>query len=79
MSAEIGCTPAQAALAWVLAQGEDIVAIPGTRTIAHLRDNAGAGEITLTSGQIDRLSSAVRPSDVAGDRYPPQAMAFLGR
>jgi aryl-alcohol dehydrogenase-like predicted oxidoreductase len=78
VSAEIGCTPAQAALAWVLAQGEDIFAIPGTRAVAHLGDNAAADRITLTADQLTKLSSAVRPSDVAGDRYPPQAMAFLG-
>lgn len=79
VATEIGCTPAQAALAWVLAQGEDIVAIPGTRTVAHLDDNASARELTLTTDQLDRLSHAVRPAEVAGDRYPPQAMTFLGR
>jgi aryl-alcohol dehydrogenase-like predicted oxidoreductase len=78
VAAEIGCTPAQAALAWLLAQGEDLIAIPGSRTIVHLTDNAAARDITLGPDQLARLSAAVPAGEVAGDRYPPQALAFVG-
>ncbi|WP_369801006.1 aldo/keto reductase [Nocardiopsis sp. NRRL B-16309] len=79
VAADIGCTPAQAALAWVLAQGEDVVAIPGTRSVAHLVDNAAARDISLTPDQIDRLSRAVPPTGVAGERYPQHALAWVNR
>jgi aryl-alcohol dehydrogenase-like predicted oxidoreductase len=78
VAAEIGCTATQAALGWLLAQGNDLVAIPGTRTVTHLADNAAARDLTLSAEQLARLSTAVPVGRVAGDRYPPQAMAFLG-
>ncbi|MDT3396706.1 aldo/keto reductase [Streptomyces sp. B1866] len=79
VAAEIGRPPAQAALAWVLAQGPDVVAIPGTRSAAHLADNAAARDLRLTPGQLARLSDAVPPSAVAGERYPRHALALVGR
>lgn len=79
VAAEIGCTPAQAALAWVLAQGDDVVAIPGTGDPAHLVENAGARAVRLTGQQRDRLRAAVPDGEVAGDRYPAPAAALLGR
>lgn len=76
---EIGCTPTQAALAWVLAQGEDILAIPGTGDVAHLELNVAADRLELTATQLAALSRSIPAHDVAGARYPEPAMAFLGR
>jgi aryl-alcohol dehydrogenase-like predicted oxidoreductase len=67
VAAEVGATAAQVALAWLLAQGDDIVPIPGTRRVARLEENAGATELALSPDQLARLS-AIRPP--AGDRYP---------
>ncbi|MFS8497691.1 MAG: aldo/keto reductase [Micromonosporaceae bacterium] len=78
VAAEIGCTPAQAALAWVLAQGEDIVAIPGTKRVRYLEENAAADAIRLTDEQLERLSAAVPVGAVKGDRYPEPLMRALG-
>jgi aryl-alcohol dehydrogenase-like predicted oxidoreductase len=71
-------TPAQLALAWVLAKGEDIVPIPGTKSPQRLEENAGALEVTLSADDIDELDSAVSPDSVRGDRYPQQMMSLLG-
>jgi len=78
VAAEIGCTPAQAALAWVLAQGEDIVAIPGTKRVRYLEENVAAADIELTKEQLARLTEAVPADAVAGERYPEQALRLLG-
>lgn len=69
MAAGMGCTPAQLALAWVLAQGEDIVPIPGTKRLRYLEENVAATEITLTSDQLAALDRAVPADAVRGDRY----------
>jgi aryl-alcohol dehydrogenase-like predicted oxidoreductase len=74
---EIGCTPAQAALAWLLAQGEDVLPIPGTKRVRYLEENSAAADIDLTPEQVDRLSAAVPQDQVAGDRYAPGGMATL--
>lgn len=74
-----GCTPAQLALAWVLARGEDIVPIPGTRSIARLEENAGAAELELTSEDLERLDAVVPKGVAAGTRYPEAAMRTLNR
>jgi aryl-alcohol dehydrogenase-like predicted oxidoreductase len=74
---EIGCTPAQAALAWLLAQGEDVLPIPGTKRVKYLEENTAAADIALTPEQVDRLSAAVPQGQVAGDRYAPGGMATL--
>lgn len=79
VAAEIGCTPAQAALAWLLHEGDDIVAIPGTGDPAHLAENAAARAIRLTGPQQARLRAAVPDGAVAGERYPAPAAALLGR
>jgi aryl-alcohol dehydrogenase-like predicted oxidoreductase len=68
------CTPAQLALAWLLAQGEDVVAIPGTRKLDRLRENLGALEVRLTQAEIESIAEAVPTGAAAGDRYPPGAM-----
>ncbi|WP_144123198.1 aldo/keto reductase [Catellatospora sichuanensis] len=79
VAAELGCTPAQAALAWVLGEGEDIVAIPGTSDPGHLAENAAARTVRLTSQQRAGLRAAVPDGAVAGERYPAAAAALLGR
>jgi aryl-alcohol dehydrogenase-like predicted oxidoreductase len=74
-----GVTPAQLALAWVLAQGDDIVPIPGTRKIKRLEENAAALTVNLTVDDLARLD-ALAPKDVAaGTRYAPTAMSSLSR
>ncbi|MFG3711996.1 aldo/keto reductase [Micromonospora sp. NPDC047730] len=75
---EIGCTPAQAALAWLLAQGEDVFPIPGTRRAHRLAENAAAADIRLTPRQRSRLGEAVPPGAAAGERYPEASMRFVG-
>jgi aryl-alcohol dehydrogenase-like predicted oxidoreductase len=71
---EKGCTPAQLALAWLLAQGDDVVPIPGTRHIDRLEQNAAAAEIELTGDELSRLESVIPPEMVAGTRYPEASM-----
>ncbi|GAA3389865.1 aldo/keto reductase [Cryptosporangium minutisporangium] len=72
---EIGCTPAQAALAWLLAQGDDVVPIPGTRKVHRLGENAAAADLVLTPAQVEALSHAVPREAVAGQRYDARGMA----
>lgn len=74
----LGCTPAQAVLAWLLAQGEDIVPIPGTKRCAYLEENAAAAGIALGPEQAARLRAAVPDGAVAGERYPLAALERLG-
>ncbi|MCW2930995.1 MAG: Aldo-keto reductase [Actinomycetia bacterium] len=66
VAAEVGATPAQVALAWLLAQGDDIVPIPGTRRVSRLEENADAADLVLSPDHLARLA-AIRPP--AGDRY----------
>jgi aryl-alcohol dehydrogenase-like predicted oxidoreductase len=73
----IGATPAQVALAWVLAKGEDIVPIPGTKSPARLAENAAATEVRLSDDQIAELDAAVSPDAVRGTRYDDSGMALL--
>ena len=63
-------TPGQLALAWVLAQGEDVVPIPGTKRRSYLEENAAAVDVTLTEDDLRRLVEVVPPDAVVGDRYP---------
>ena len=66
---EKGCTPAQLALAWVLARGDDIVPIPGTKRRRYLEDNAGAVDVELTPEELARLEAAFPKGATAGERY----------
>lgn len=75
---EIGCTPAQAALAWLLAQGEDVLPIPGTKRVRYLEENAAAADLRLTADQQARLREAVPVDAVAGERYPAAGMRTVG-
>jgi len=74
-----GCTPAQLCLAWVLAQGEDVVPIPGTKHVRYLEENVRALDITLTEADLDELRSTFAPGVAAGERYPAGAMTTLRR
>jgi aryl-alcohol dehydrogenase-like predicted oxidoreductase len=67
---EKGATPAQLALAWVLAQGEDVVPIPGTKRRRFLEENVAATDIDLTDEDLRRLDEAAPPRETAGERYP---------
>ena len=74
LAARKGCTTAQIALAWLFAQGEDIVPIPGTRRIAHLVDNLGALTVRLDPADVLELSHALEAAPVAGERYGEEGM-----
>lgn len=75
ISAEKGATPAQVTLAWLLAQGPDVVAIPGTRYPARLDENIGALDVHLSADDVARISAAVPAGAAAGTRYPAGGMA----
>lgn len=70
---EVGCTPSQLAIAWLLHQGEDILPIPGTTSVEHLMDDIGAAEVTLSAEVIARLNALINQHTVHGDRYNAQA------
>lgn len=77
LATEKGCTPAQLAIAWVLAQGEDIITIPGTKRIKYLEQNVAAGDIQLTEAELQDIE-AIMPAGVAsGTRYPEMFMKQL--
>ncbi|WP_290050249.1 aldo/keto reductase [Amycolatopsis solani] len=76
VAAEIGATPAQVALAWLLAQGDDIAPIPGTKRVARLEENAAADAIELTAGHVARLNDLPPAS---GERYDADNMAAIDR
>ena len=79
IAAEKKCTPAQLALAWVLAQGEDIVPIPGAKSRKHLEENAAALEIKLTPEDLKRIDEVAPKGVAAGLRYPEANMAAVNR
>jgi aryl-alcohol dehydrogenase-like predicted oxidoreductase len=70
-------TPAQLALAWVIAKGDDIVPIPGTKSPRRLEENAAAADIKLSAMDIEELDNAISPQAVRGSRYPEAMMALL--
>jgi aryl-alcohol dehydrogenase-like predicted oxidoreductase len=74
-----GVTAVQLALAWVLAQGEDIVPIPGTTRAAHLDELIGATRLRLTPGELAEISNTFPPAAAAGDRYYPQMAPYMHR
>jgi aryl-alcohol dehydrogenase-like predicted oxidoreductase len=71
---EKGCTPAQLALAWLLAQGTDVIPIPGTKQIARLEENLRAMQVRLSPADIERISAAIPIGAAAGTRYPEGGM-----
>jgi aryl-alcohol dehydrogenase-like predicted oxidoreductase len=77
LAAAKGCTPAQLALAWVLAQGEHIVPIPGTKRRTYLEENVGALDVALTPADLAAIDAAFPRNAAAGDRYPPAMQRSL--
>jgi aryl-alcohol dehydrogenase-like predicted oxidoreductase len=78
IAAERKSTPAQVAIAWLLAQGDEVVPIPGTKRRAYLEQNCAAADIALTKDEIGALSKAFAPNVAAGTRYPEKQLAGLG-
>lgn len=79
IASEKGGTPSQLALAWLLAQGEDIVPIPGTKRRTYLEENVAAVDIHLTKEDLKRLEEVAPKGVAAGDRYAPQHMSVVNR
>jgi aryl-alcohol dehydrogenase-like predicted oxidoreductase len=69
--------PAQLALAWVLAQGKDIVAIPGTKRVRYLEENMGALNIHLSEADLKKIEARLGELEIVGERYTPQMMALV--
>ncbi|MFH1743851.1 MAG: aldo/keto reductase [bacterium] len=74
LAGEKGCAPGQIALAWLLAQGKDIVSIPGTRRIKYLEENVAAAEVELTAKDLARIEDVFPKGSAAGERYPEPMM-----
>jgi hypothetical protein len=75
ISSRLGCTPAQLALAWVLAQGDHVVVIPGTTQETHLEENCAADAVRLDAATLAELDTLMTPGSIAGERYPPLTQA----
>ena len=76
IAADKGCTPGQLALAWLLAQGPDVVPIPGTKRRTYLEDNAGAAQVGLSAEELARIDAALPPGAASGERYSQVGMAL---
>ena len=74
-----GVTPSQLALAWVLAQGQDVVPIPGTRRTANLQENVAALDVVLSKQDLAAIEQVAPRGAAAGQRYAPAGMATLNR
>jgi aryl-alcohol dehydrogenase-like predicted oxidoreductase len=79
LAAERGATPGQIALAWVMAQGNDVVPIPGTKRRRYLEENAAAENVALTVSDLRRLAGAFPKGAAAGERYTPASMKAIDR
>jgi aryl-alcohol dehydrogenase-like predicted oxidoreductase len=79
MAKEKKCTPGQLALAWVLAQGDDIVPIPGTKHRKYLEENVGALDVHFSPEELQEISEVFPPGAAAGTRYAESVMPMLGR
>jgi hypothetical protein len=79
IAAEKNCTAAQIALAWLLAQGEDIVPIPGTKRRERIEENVQAVNITLSTADLQRIEGITPPGTAAGTRYPEALMKTVNR
>jgi aryl-alcohol dehydrogenase-like predicted oxidoreductase len=79
LARERGCTPSQLALAWLLAHGDDIVPIPGTKRVRYLDENVGSLDVRLSVAELGMLDAAFPPDAAAGLRYPAAAMRSLDR
>jgi aryl-alcohol dehydrogenase-like predicted oxidoreductase len=72
-----GCTPGQLALAWVMAQGDDVIPIPGTKKVSYLEENIAAADIVLTQADLVAIDAALPAGAASGERYAPEAMRAL--
>ncbi len=79
LAKEKGATPAQLALAWMLAQGNDVVPIPGTKRLRYLEENMGALQVQLTESDRKKIADRLAQIPVVGDRYTPEMMALVQR
>jgi aryl-alcohol dehydrogenase-like predicted oxidoreductase len=79
MAAQKQCTPAQLALAWLLAKGDDIVPIPGSKRRARVEENCAAADVSLSKQEVAALDDIAPPGVAAGERYPPRSMATVYR
>jgi aryl-alcohol dehydrogenase-like predicted oxidoreductase len=79
LASEKGITPAQLALAWVLAQGQDIVPIPGTKRVRYLEENMGALGVLLNKADLKKIVARLAEFEIVGERYTPQMMALVQR
>jgi len=79
MAREKDCTPSQLAIAWVLAQGKDIITIPGTKRIKYLEENFAAEHIKLTNEELESLEAIIPAGMVSGNRYPDIFMESLNQ
>ena len=79
LAAKKNCTPAQFALGWVLAQGNDMIPIPGTKRVKYLEDNMGALAVQLTEADLKETNETFGVLKVAGERYTPEMMATVHR
>jgi aryl-alcohol dehydrogenase-like predicted oxidoreductase len=79
LAAAKGCTPGQLALAWVLAQGNDIVPIPGTKRLKYLEENLGALQLRLTEEELAEIDAILPAGITSGERYPAQGMKAIDR
>lgn len=77
VAGERGHTPGQVALGWLLAQGREVIPIPGTKRIRYLEENVAAAGLALTPADLARLDAALPPGSAIGDRYPPDGMKGL--
>jgi aryl-alcohol dehydrogenase-like predicted oxidoreductase len=77
LASEKGITPAQLALAWVLAQGNDVVPIPGTKRVRYLQENMGAINVHLTPDDLKKIAARLAEFEIVGERYMPQMMALV--
>jgi len=79
LAANKGCTPSQLAIAWVLAQGEDIITIPGTKRIKYLEENIASENVLLSKEDLEKIEAVMPAGIVSGNRYPDRFMNGLNR
>lgn len=79
LASEKGCTPSQLAIAWVLAQGKEVVAIPGTKRIKYLEENVAAENVQLSAEDLQRIDANIPVGSVSGTRYPEMFMKALNK
>jgi aryl-alcohol dehydrogenase-like predicted oxidoreductase len=79
MAEEKGCTPSQLALAWVMAQGEDILPIPGTKRVKYIEENAAAAAIRFSPKELEEIEEIAPKGAVSGERYPAATMSSVNR